>query len=61
MADLYPTPTRLKLLRAISEAAAREPEPAADERPRRRGLIAEMAALIREWNRRISAEQSRSA
>ena len=27
--------------------------------PRSRGLLGDMAALIREWNRRISAEQSR--
>jgi DNA-binding NarL/FixJ family response regulator len=47
------------LLRAISEEAARElPEPASTA-PRGRSLLGDMAALIREWNRRISAEQSR--
>ena len=47
------------LLRAISEEAAREfPEPASMP-PRGRSLLGDMAALIREWNRRISAEQSR--
>lgn len=49
------------LLRAISECAAREP-PEPDGQPaRRRGLLGDMAALIREWNRRISAEQARGS
>ena len=49
------------LLRAIAEFASRE-VPDADGQPvRRRGLISDMTALIREWNRRISAEQSRGA
>jgi DNA-binding NarL/FixJ family response regulator len=47
------------LLRAIAEEAARE-SPAPDRGPAHsRSLLGDMAALIREWNRRISAEQSR--
>lgn len=49
------------LMRAIAETAATEPSPPAGEPPRRRSLLGDMAALIREWNRRISAEQSRGA
>jgi DNA-binding NarL/FixJ family response regulator len=49
------------LIRAIAEAASRE-EPEPTPQPRRlRGLLGDMAALIREWNRRISAEQSRGS
>lgn len=49
------------LMRAIAESAAREPAESNSLPARRRGLLGDMAALIREWNRRISAEQSRSA
>jgi hypothetical protein len=47
-------------MRAISEIASRE-APADFVQKRGRGLLGDMAALIREWNRRISAEQSRRA
>ena len=47
------------LMLAISDAASGEANEAASEAPRRRGLLGDLAALIREWNRRISAEQSR--
>jgi DNA-binding NarL/FixJ family response regulator len=47
------------LLRAISEEAAREVPEQAGRPQRQRSLLGDMAALIREWNRRISAEQSR--
>jgi DNA-binding NarL/FixJ family response regulator len=47
------------LLRTISEVASRE-EPGETKGPQgRRSIIGDMAALIREWNRRISAEQGR--
>jgi DNA-binding NarL/FixJ family response regulator len=49
------------LMLAISDAASGETSEAASEPPRRRGLLGDLAALIREWNRRISAEQSRGA
>lgn len=49
------------LLLAISETASQEAPEEITERPSRRSLLGDMAALIREWNRRISAEQSRSA
>lgn len=49
------------LLRAIADTASREPAETMIEMPRGRGLLGEMTALIREWNRRISAEQSRGA
>lgn len=45
------------LLRAIATAAAHVNEA---EPPPRRNLLRDMTALIREWNRRISAEQTRS-
>jgi DNA-binding NarL/FixJ family response regulator len=48
------------LMRAISEIASLE-APADFVQKRGRGLLGDMAALIREWNRRISAEQSRRA
>jgi DNA-binding NarL/FixJ family response regulator len=47
------------LLRAIAEEASREVVDVPVAPVRGRGLLADMAALIREWNRRISAEQSR--
>jgi DNA-binding NarL/FixJ family response regulator len=47
------------LLRAIAESAWRETPDAASRPARKRGLLGDMATLIREWNRRISAEQSR--
>lgn len=46
------------LLRAITAAVARDGE---EEPPPRRNLLRDMTALIREWNRRISAEQTRSS
>ena len=47
------------LMRAIAEEASRElPQVPSGSAPRR-SLIGEMAALIREWNRRMAAEQSR--
>lgn len=49
------------LMRAISETASRETRDDLERKPRGRGLLGDMAALIREWNRRISAEQSRGA
>ncbi len=49
------------LLRAIAEAAALEPSERSGRPSRQRSLLGDMAALIREWNRRISAEQSRGA
>ena len=47
------------LMLAISDAASGEAADVVNEAPRRRGLLGDLAALIREWNRRISAEQSR--
>jgi DNA-binding NarL/FixJ family response regulator len=47
------------LLRAIAEEAARDPLPPPGSPPSGRSLLGDLAALIREWNRRISAEQSR--
>lgn len=47
------------LMRAIAEEAVRAMAEPANEPPLGRGLLGDMAALIREWNRRISAEQSR--
>jgi DNA-binding NarL/FixJ family response regulator len=47
------------LLRAIAEEAARETPVMPEGAVGRRSLLGDMAALIREWNRRISAEQSR--
>jgi DNA-binding NarL/FixJ family response regulator len=47
------------LLRVISENASRESPRQTDGPQVRRSIIGEMAALIREWNRRISAEQMR--
>lgn len=49
------------LMLAISDAASGEAADVVSEAPRRRGLLGDLAALIREWNRRISAEQSRGA
>ena len=49
------------LMRAIAETASREAQDEMERTPRKRGLLGDMAALIREWNRRISAEQSRGA
>lgn len=49
------------LMLAISDAASGESVDVVSEAPRRRSLLGELAALIREWNRRISAEQSRGA
>jgi DNA-binding NarL/FixJ family response regulator len=49
------------LLRVISEVASQEPEARPGAPVARRSLIADMTALIREWNRRISAEQSRGS
>jgi len=47
------------LMRAIADAASPEALETATQPPRGRGLLGDMAALIREWNRRISAELSR--
>ena len=47
------------LLRAISEVAAEEPKAPSTIPKAKKSLIGDMTALIREWNRRISAEQSR--
>lgn len=48
------------LLRVISELASQELPSQAEAAQVRRSLIGDMTALIREWNRRISAEQARS-
>lgn len=47
------------LLRVISENASRDLRTQTNGPQVRRTIIGEMAALIREWNRRISAEQLR--
>jgi DNA-binding NarL/FixJ family response regulator len=47
------------LIRAIAEEASRELLQVPSAPAQRRSLIGEMAALIREWNRRMAAEQSR--
>lgn len=47
------------LLRTISEVASREVPEAAKGPQGKRSIISEMAGLIREWNRRISAEKGR--
>jgi DNA-binding NarL/FixJ family response regulator len=47
------------LIRAIAEEASRELPQVPSSPAQRRSLIGEMAALIREWNRRMAAEQSR--
>lgn len=47
------------LMRAISEAASQETLEAGNQPLQGRGLLGDMTALIREWNRRISAERSR--
>jgi DNA-binding NarL/FixJ family response regulator len=47
------------LIRAIAEEASRELPQVRSAPAQRRSLIGEMAALIREWNRRMAAEQSR--
>jgi DNA-binding NarL/FixJ family response regulator len=47
------------LIRAIAEEASRELPQVPSAPVQRRSLIGEMAALIREWNRRMAAEQSR--
>jgi DNA-binding NarL/FixJ family response regulator len=47
------------LMRMISEVSAQEPPELAARPQRKPNLFSEMAALIREWNKRISAEQSR--
>jgi DNA-binding NarL/FixJ family response regulator len=47
------------LLRAISETASQETAREVTPASRGRGLLGDLTALIREWNRRISAEQSR--
>ena len=49
----------MALIRAINEVSAREIQYPAKRTSSGRGLLREMAALIREWNKRISAEQSR--
>lgn len=49
------------LMRAIAETVTQEVKDSPERKARGRGLLGDMAALIREWNRRISAEQSRGA
>lgn len=48
------------LMRMISEVSAQEPPDPVEQVNRKLNLFGEMAELIREWNRRITAEQSRN-